>query len=85
MIWGGIFYGVNAVVHFTFLGTTMTTVSIALMNTLFRLATVIALTPMIGLLEKIVCMLFPERDATPGGAGYGPPRGTLSAAPGARH
>ena len=47
------------------LGTTMTTVSIALMNTLFRLATVIALTPMIGLLEKIVCMLFPERDATP--------------------
>ena len=65
MIWGGIFYGVNAVVHFTFLGTTMTTVSIALMNTLFRLATVIALTPMIGLLEKIVCMLFPECDATP--------------------
>ena len=65
VIWGGIFYGVNAVVHFTFLGTTMTTVSIALMNTLFRLATVIALTPMIGLLEKIVCMLFPERDATP--------------------
>ena len=65
VIWGGIFYGVNAVVHFTFLGTTMTTASIALMNTLFRLATVIALTPMIGLLEKIVCMLFPERDATP--------------------
>ena len=35
VIWGGIFYGVNAVVHFTFLGTTMTTVSIALMNMLF--------------------------------------------------
>ena len=65
VIWGGIFYGVNAVVHFTFLGMTMTTVSIALMNTLFRLATVIALAPMIGLLEKLVCLLFPERDATP--------------------
>ena len=36
------------------------------MNTLFRLATVIALTTDdSGLLEKIVCMLFPERDATP--------------------
>ena len=40
--------------------TTMTTVSIALANTLFRLATVVALMPLIGLLEKLVCMLVPD-------------------------
>ena len=60
MIWGCIFYAVNAVVHFDFMDTTMTTVSIALANTLFRLATVVALMPLIGLLEKLVCMLVPD-------------------------
>ncbi len=45
VIWGCIFYAVNAVVHFDFMDTTMTTVSIALANTLFRLATVVALMP----------------------------------------
>ena len=59
VIWGCIFYAVNAVVHFDFMDTTMTTVSIALANTLFRLATVVALMPLIGLLEKLVCMLVP--------------------------
>ena len=49
VIWGCIFYAVNAVVHFAFMDTTMTTVSIALANTLFRLATVVALMPLIGL------------------------------------
>ena len=60
MIWGCIFYAVNAVVHFDFMDITMTTVSIALANTLFRLATVVALMPLIGLLEKLVCMLVPD-------------------------
>ena len=60
VIWGCIFYAVNAVVHFDFMDTTMTTVSIALANTLFRLATVVALMPLIGLLEKLVCMLVPD-------------------------
>ena len=59
VIWGCIFYAVNAVVHFDFMDTTMTTVSIALANTLFRLATVVALMPLIGLLEKLGCMLVP--------------------------
>ena len=39
----------------------MTTVSVALLNTLFRLLTVVLLAPAIGLLEKIVCLLFPAR------------------------
>lgn len=57
VIWASVFYALNAFLHFSFLHTTMTTVSIALMNSLFRLATVLVLTPFIGLLEKIVCAI----------------------------
>ena len=39
----------------------MTTVTIALLNTLFRLATVIVLAPCIGLLERFVCFLIPDK------------------------
>ena len=35
--------------------------NIALLNTLFRLATVVVLTPFIGLLERMVCRLLPNR------------------------
>ncbi len=60
IIWALVFYAANAVVHFTFLSTVMSSVSIALMNTLFRLATVIVLLPCIGLMEKVVERLFPD-------------------------
>ena len=59
-IWSLVFYAANAVIHFHFLSTVMTSVSIALMNTLFRLATVIVLLPCIGLMEKLVEYLFPD-------------------------
>ena len=59
-IWSLVFYGVNAVVHFSFLSTVMTSVSIALLNTLFRLATVVVLLPCISLMEKLVDYLFPD-------------------------
>ncbi len=61
IIWGIVFYGVNAVFRFSFLGTTMTAVTIALMNTLFRLATVLVLAPMIRPLEKLVCLAVPDK------------------------
>ena len=57
---GVIFYVLNAVIGFNFMTRTMTMVSIALVNTLYRLAVVILLSPLIGVLEKIVCALFPE-------------------------
>ena len=66
VVWGVVFYAVNAAVHFPFTDTTMTTVSIALLNTIFRFATVLLLTPMIPLLEKLVSFLFPDK--TPTGA-----------------
>ena len=60
LIWALLFYGTNAIIHFTFLDTVMSSVSIALMNTLFRLATVIVLLPCIGLMEHMVELLFPD-------------------------
>ena len=60
LIWALLFYGANAIIHFTFLDTVMSSVSIALMNTLFRLATVIVLLPCIGLMERMVELLFPD-------------------------
>ena len=64
-IWSLVFYAANAVIHFPFLSTVMTSVSIALMNTLFRLATVIVLLPCIGLMEKLMEALFPDTGAHP--------------------
>ena len=64
VVWGVVFHAVNAAVHFPFTDTTMTTVSIALLNTIFRFATVLLLTPMIPLLEKLVSFLFPDKAST---------------------
>ncbi len=60
LTWSLLFYGANAIFRFPFMGTVMSSVSIALMNTLFRLATVIVLLPCIGLMEKLVELLFPD-------------------------
>lgn len=59
-IWAVVFYSVNHFVHFSFMDRTMTTVSIAFVNSLFRVATVIVLFPFIRFLEKIVCAIFKE-------------------------
>lgn len=60
VICGILFYTANAIIGFTFMDMTMTMVLVALTNSLYRLAVVILLTPCIGMLEKIVCRLFPE-------------------------
>ena len=60
VIWSLVFYTLNAFLHFTFLAVTMNAVSIALMNTLFRLATLVVLFPLIGAMEKLVVFLFPD-------------------------
>ena len=59
---GGIFYILNAIIGFSFMNKEMTMVTVALTNTLYRLAIVILLSPAIGLLEKIVCAIFPESE-----------------------
>ena len=57
IMWSFIFYTANAFVHFTFTDMVMTPVSIALLNTVFRVATVVVLFPFIPKLEKLVCIL----------------------------
>lgn len=54
IIWAAVFYGVNAVVHFSFLNVTMSPVMIAIINTVFRVATVCVLFPFIPKIEKLV-------------------------------
>ncbi|HIX72997.1 MAG TPA: Na/Pi cotransporter family protein [Candidatus Anaerobutyricum stercoripullorum] len=54
VIWAAIFYGANAVLHFTFLDMTMTPVLIAIVNSVFRAATVCVLFPFIPKIEKFV-------------------------------
>ena len=62
-VWSLVFYTLNAALHFSFLSDTMTAVSIALMNTLFRFATLVVLFPLIGVMEKLVVLLFPDDGA----------------------
>ncbi|MBQ9044553.1 MAG: Na/Pi cotransporter family protein [Oscillospiraceae bacterium] len=57
---GILFYAINAFAQFGFYDKSMNAVDIALINTLFRLVTVILLTPAIGLLEKLVRRIIPD-------------------------
>jgi len=56
-----LYYSLNAIFHFTFVTTVMTTVLIAALNTFFRFCTVVFLAPMIGLIEKMVKTLIPGK------------------------
>ena len=60
VIWSIIFYSVNMVMDFSFMSMPMTMVTIAALNTVFRFATVVVLTPCIGVIEWIVCTLFKD-------------------------
>jgi phosphate:Na+ symporter len=62
LFWSIIFYAVNAVVHFDFLDMTMSPVAIAMLNTVFRIATVIILFPFIKWIEKLVFALVKDTE-----------------------
>lgn len=57
LFWSITFYLVNAIVHFEFLEMTMTPIAIAMLNTVFRLATVAILFPFIKWIERLVFTL----------------------------
>ena len=57
ILWSVIFYTVNAVVHFRFMDMIMSPIAIALLNTVFRVATVCVLFPFIPKIEQLVCWL----------------------------
>ena len=62
VIWASVFYAADAIFGgFPFMDMEMNMVSIALMNTLFRLATVVVLMPFTKVLEKIVTFIFKDK------------------------
>ena len=64
ILFAAVFYGLNSFLHFSFMNHVMDMFSIALLNTLFRLSTVLLLAPAIPLLEKLVCLLVPVDPAS---------------------
>lgn len=60
IIIGSLFYAANAALNFEIMGQTVGMMAIALINTIFRFATVVVLFPFIGVLEKIVTVIFKE-------------------------
>lgn len=61
LIFGIIFYSANAIFDFNIMNRTMTMMSIALLNTIFRIVIVILLFPMIGFIEKLVFFVVKEK------------------------
>jgi len=57
LLFAAVFYGLNAVLRFSFMHQVMDMFSIALLNTLFRVSTVIVLALFIPLIEKLVVRL----------------------------
>ncbi len=55
-----VYYSLNAVIGFPFANDTLNTFGIALLNTVFRVSTVLLLMPFTGLIEKIVTRMAPE-------------------------
>ena len=54
---GAIFYSANAIAGFPFMTSALDTFGIAALNTAFRLATVLLLAPLTGVLEKLTCAI----------------------------
>ena len=57
IFWAVMFYSVHAIVNFDFMEMTMSPIAIAILNTVFRLATVMILFPFIKWIEKLVFTL----------------------------
>ncbi len=61
VLWSVVFYTVHAIVHFEFMDMAMNPFSIALLNTVFRTATICVLLPFIKQMEKLVCRLIKDQ------------------------
>ena len=59
ILFAAVFYSLNAFLHFTFMRNTVNMISIALINTLFRVSTVAVLAWFIPLIEKLMMKLVP--------------------------
>lgn len=62
VIWGSVFYLINAFVHFSFMDATINPVMIALLNSVYRVATILVLAPFIKGIEKFVFWLVKDTE-----------------------
>ncbi len=62
IFWAVVFYSVNAIVQFDFMEMTMSPIAIAILNTVFRVATVMILFPFIKWIEKLVFTLVKDTE-----------------------
>ncbi len=60
LVWSVVFYTVHAFIQFPFMNLVMNPVRIALMNTVFRMATILVLSPFIRGIEKLVFVLIKD-------------------------
>lgn len=60
LFWSIVFYSVHAIVHFGFMDMTMGPIQIAMMNTVFRSATILVLLPFIRYIERLVFILIKD-------------------------
>ncbi len=61
LVFGILFYSANALLHFNIMSRTMNMVSVALLNTVFRVIIILLLFPMTGLIEKFVNMIVKDK------------------------
>ena len=59
-VWLSVFYGINAVVQFGFLGNSIDQLGIAIVHSIFNILCTVLLFPFSGLLEKLACRLVPD-------------------------
>lgn len=62
VVCGSVFYIANLAFSFPFTSAVMTTFTVALLNTLFRLAEVIVLSPAIGIIDRLTCLIIKDRE-----------------------
>ncbi len=65
VLWASIFYLVHAIAPMPYMNEVMSSVSIAFVNTVFRLLMVLSLMPAIGLIEKLITVLVKDKEKSP--------------------
>lgn len=60
-VFGILFYSANAIFHFSIMDRSMSMMSIALLNTVFRIVIILLLFPLIGLIEKLVNLIVKDK------------------------
>ena len=61
LLFGALFYGLNVFLGFSFMDDPMTMLSVALLNSIFRVIIVLLLSPFIGTMERLVTRLVPDK------------------------